>query len=78
MWYSKSLENQYLKKNDIKVTKSRVFCGEVIYIIPFLSLQRIVAGSFVLETVGDLEFKLAFVVAGCLFSDLGLFQKKYK
>ena len=48
----------------------------MICIIAFFSLERIVAGSFVLETVADLEFKLAFVVAGCLFFRPGAIPEK--
>ena len=45
----------------------------MICILAFFNLELIVAGSFVLETVGDLESQPAFIVAGRFFSDLFIF-----
>ena len=42
----------------------------MISIIAFFNLEPIVAGNFVLETVGDLESQPALAGAGCLFSSL--------
>ena len=39
-------------------------------IIVFSNLKPVVAGNFVLETVGDLESQPAFTGVGCLFAGL--------